>query len=221
MIQLRILSHPNRARTLRRGKERRRRLKGAVTRSRWACFIVLCLFPGSPVGSAGQEVLTISTNYYKVTGSSPRELRAALNQARPWKARESVDARTRWDITWTCNVASIEGICRVNSFETRTTINLMLPRWLPPAEAPPELTNRWKQYIEALVRHEEGHFRIARAATMEMRKRVLALKEDASCPALTATINRTGQAAIDAFRSQEMEYDRKTEHGRSQGAHFP
>lgn len=183
------------------------------------------LLPGVWLGCAlaacGQDVVQVKTNYYSVAGASARDIRVGINQARPWKDRGPGDGWTDWDIHWSFRSASSSAGCRLRSFETKTTITITLPKWVPASEAPPELAQRWDEYIKALQKHEEGHRALAQMAAAEMRKRVQAVKEAPTCDALAESIKKTANGTLLEYREKEAQYDRKTENGAIQGARFP
>src|ERR1051326_27346 len=78
------------------------RVKFLATRA----AIILCLL-GALAGQA-QEVVKVTTNYYTIRASTIGELRAALDEGRPWKNHEQVDARTEWNIQWSYRIERSE-----------------------------------------------------------------------------------------------------------------
>ena len=171
--------------------------------------------------AVAQDSVLVTTNYFNVSGESARELRRSINQSRPWKDRSEGDANTEWKIEWTFKLMPSGTTCQVHSFTTKTTIKIVLPKWTPDASASPILTERWESYMTALKRHEEGHKQIALAAASEVRRRVKSLKPEATCEAYSASLNSAAKGVIAEFREKEIEYDRKTDHGATQGARFP
>lgn len=171
--------------------------------------------------ASAQDSLIITTNYFKVSGASERELRRSINQSRPWKDKPEGDAHTAWKIEWTFSMTSSQTACRVHSFATKTAITMTLPKWTSNPSAPQALARRWESYLAALKVHEEGHKQIALAAAAEIQKRVKALKPAPECDALSASVNNTARDVIAEYRQKEIEYDRKTDHGATQGARFP
>ena len=168
-----------------------------------------------------QNAVKITTNYYTVSASTARELRARLDQSQPWKGRRPSDASTDWNIQWTYSVVSSETGCRVRSVETKTEITITLPRWVPGPDSSPGLVQHWEDYLKALMEHEAGHCRIVQAAAAEIRKRTQMLRETPTCEALGDFINAAANKALSEYRAQEAQYDRKTGNGATQGARFP
>ena len=183
----------------------------------WIGGVVL----GLTTVATAQDSLVITTNFFNVSGASERELRRSINLSRPWKDRREADASTEWKIEWTFRLDSSEKDCQLQSFTTKTSIAMTLPRWMPRPPGLESLTQQWERYLTALRSHEEGHKQIALAAVAEIRRRVKALKSEATCEALSALLNRTAKSVIAEYRQKEVEYDRNTDHGATQGARFP
>jgi len=184
---------------------------------RVVCAMALCFV----VEASAQDSLVIRTNFFNVSGGSERELRRSINQSRPWKDKREGDAFTEWKIEWTFRLASSRSACQFHSFATRTAITITLPRWTPRAPTSQALSQEWERYLTALKAHEEGHKQIGLAVAAEIQRRVKALKPEPTCEAMSALLNSTAKNVIAEYRQKEIDYDRKTEHGATQGARFP
>src|SRR5438552_3994217 len=131
---------------------------------------LLALLLTPTVVMAADDSIVIRTNYYAVSGATFRELRADIAQKRPWKGDN--DGYTNWKIDWSFTTDSSDSDCDLQSFQTKTTIPITVPRWVPPPKADAELGEKWNSYFQALLAHEDGHKRIALAAANEIRKKV-------------------------------------------------
>src|SRR5689334_18835720 len=80
-----------------------------------------------PVASEAQPSLRWTTNYYQVTGETPREIRRSISEARPWRNRSDSDATTTWTVTWNYTTVSGEEGCPAETVRTVTTIATTLP----------------------------------------------------------------------------------------------
>jgi predicted secreted Zn-dependent protease len=176
--------------------------------------LVLGLVPSTPT-------VVERTEYYEVSGSSERELRVAIDQARP-KDQEGVrhDAVTNWDVRWKYRYETVNTGCALASLETTLEVVSIFPRWSNRGSGSP-LAQRWDKYLAALDEHEVGHLQIARRAAREIHERLSELNLARTCPLLKESIDSKGRALLDQFRSEGAEYDRQTKHGASQGARFP
>lgn len=171
--------------------------------------------------SASGNTVAISTNFYKVTGSTLAEVAASKRESRPWKHEHGFDALTKWTIDWSFRYTFRDGEYRVRAFKTHTRIVVTLPQWTPPPGAESELVERWKRYWKQLAIHERGHVSLAQLAAAEMRKQVGMIDSAESEAALAKMIQDTVDRALATFYRREAAYDEETGHGAKQGAHFP
>lgn len=121
----------------------------------------------------------------------------------------------RWHFSWQ---PTADGRCRIGEVNTQLSAEITLPnlRGVPPAAAQP-----FENYLNALREHELGHFRIAQTAARRVDQGIRALPEMASCEALEQTANALGQRLSQQARQEELNYDRQTQFGRTQGAWLP
>jgi predicted secreted Zn-dependent protease len=183
---------------------------------------LLALLGCLDVGRAGaQPVVRWTTNFYTVTGSTPREIRQSLNQHRPWKRSQEIDAHTTWSVTWKYTVISGGGGCRPETVTTEVSIVTSLPRYVPPTNAPVELRTRWARYFGALARHEAEHAAIGRAAALDVQGALSGFGERPNCDLLREALNARGAALLEQRRREEREMDQRTRHGANDGARFP
>lgn len=117
----------------------------------WRLLIVLLVaFPGS-VAEAKPKI-TVTTEYYTVTGSTIEELRKQMTEKGPngfWGYAE-------WRVNWSST-------CQVHLRITYT-----YPRWANRDKASPKLRSRWDKYIANLITHEKRHGTHGRNAAAEI-----------------------------------------------------
>lgn len=171
--------------------------------------------------STNSASLRVTTNYYRFGGTNHVQMRAAMQEARPWKQRLSFDAQTKWDVHSTYRTQREAGQFVVKSADIRTTVVITLPWWVPGKPVPRDLVERWYQCVNGLSRHEQGHLVLAEAAGTEVKKRLLALPAFPSYQELSAAAEHTLNDTIREFRDRERKYDAVTRHGFTQGAVFP
>jgi predicted secreted Zn-dependent protease len=80
------------------------------------------------------------------------------------------------------------------------------------------LKTRWQQFADALKRHEDDHKDHGLAAGKEIEAALLAAKPESNCEDLAAAANSVAEAIVTKYQKVDQDYDRKTDHGRSQGA---
>lgn len=157
-----------------------------------------------------------STNYYEVTGASLKEIQKSIARKKPGKVIRH--ALTEWNVSTRFAAAKLQGQYRCSGFTTTTTIRITLPRWSPPEDAPDEVIEAWKQYIENLREHEAGHGQIAEAAARELHRRVAELGTEPHPDQLTSKVESLVQETLSEFKDHDRTYDRLTNHGMTQGA---
>ncbi|MCP4431147.1 MAG: DUF922 domain-containing Zn-dependent protease, partial [Gammaproteobacteria bacterium] len=78
----------------------------------------------------------------------------------------------------------------------------------------------WEKYYPALVEHEAGHAEIAISAAQEIEKILLKLPSYKNCDLLSEKANLAAQKILDRAKPKHEHYDRRTRHGKTQGAHL-
>lgn len=158
----------------------------------------------------------VATSTYTVTGSTEDEIRASLDARHPG----GYDARTNWYVTWSYSSAMRSGRCRVTTSKVHTKIAFTYPRWVAPADASAELVQGWTTYMGALRVHESGHARIGRTVAARVQN-VLTAARAANCAALDRALPGLVQPQFKWGNASDIAYDRRTQHGATQGALFP
>lgn len=176
--------------------------------------------PGAQAMVEG-PVIHETTEYRDVSGSSQAALIASLDRIAIGESGGRFYGNTHWELRWNFSVASSRGQCRVTAAGTELTVQMTLPRWIPPDRAPRALVERWNAFATALRTHEEGHRDIAIEAARAMQKRVGATPPASDCDVLKRTVGELAHSILDDYRERERRYDETTGHGRTQGAVFP
>jgi predicted secreted Zn-dependent protease len=154
----------------------------------WRLLAVLFIAVTALPAEAKPKV-TVTTEYYTVTGSTIEELRQQMTDKGPkgfWGYAE-------WRVNWssTCNV--------------NLRITYTYPRWANREKASPKLRARWDRFIANLITHEKGHGTHGRNAAAEIDKTACA---------------KDPVGIAKRWSNQDVIYDRKTNHGETQGAVF-
>jgi predicted secreted Zn-dependent protease len=186
--------------------------------------IALCGFIVSNKQAIAQNTpnVSIKTNYYDIQGSTAKQLRSQLNQlgvVDP-KTGKRFDAYTSWRVSWNYRYRPVNNQCQI----TQVTVNVQaiytMPRWNPSANASMDLKNRWNRYITALRQHEDGHKNHGVNAGQDILQTLNNLTTN-SCQQIGNIANQKGDAIIKQYNLKDIDYDRLTQHGFTQGAVFP
>ena len=128
-------------------------------------------------------------------------------------------ASTEWRIHWDYDWQQTPEECILRSFSARVRVRYTFPQWVDWQRAEKALQEEWKRYFGALQIHESGHAGYGVAAAKEMVR--LVNSKDWRAPdrnELKTRIDEACDKILREFRAQEAVYDKKTDHGRSQGA---
>ena len=187
-----------------------------------AAVLMACSLAASRPTAGIVPEQTERTHYYAITGSSARELRDAINEKRPvGKDGKPHDAITSWFVRWKYTTTGSSGGCAVKSFDVGLDISMTFPQWTNESAAAPQLVQHWRSYYSALVTHEEGHRAIGSGAAADIREAGSKLPSEPGCNELAKAVEKTAGEILERYRQREREYDRDTDHGRTQGARFP
>lgn len=159
--------------------------------------------------------------YYDIQGTTAAELRKQLNQKGPVVQGNRFDGFTKWRISWNYQYGNRDGNCTIVSYDVNTKISITMPRWTNRANASLKLWRRWGKFINALQAHENNHARYSLQAAEKIKKMLGNLAPQATCNTLEDIANTQGQNILQANRERNAEYDRRTNHGQTEGVRFP
>lgn len=160
--------------------------------------------------------------YYQVTGATVDELRAQMDQlGRTDEFGHHWDAYTEWRVNWSYPYSTTGNNCTTGPVQVQVEITFIFPQWNTPDSASQDLIDKWDAYVAALRLHEDGHRKIAIEAGCEILQAMNALSTYSSCSELEQAANAVGENILEQYRQQETTYDQNTNHGATQGAHFP
>jgi predicted secreted Zn-dependent protease len=145
---------------------------------------------------------------YDISGSTAPELRTQLNAYGP----NGFDAYTKWYVRWDWPGRGTAQ-CRLQEATVAYEVTVTFPRWTPTADATPELVAKWNGYLHALALHESEHV----DNVVSRFPAVVAAIKGSTCLSAEAA----AQAVLQQIRQFDSQYDRDTDHGRTQGARFP
>lgn len=158
---------------------------------------------------------------YPISGTTAAALRQQMNQFGPLGQNgKRFDAYTKWHVAWQYRYDMVDGKCRLTSLTVNTTITYTMPAWQNSQQASRSLQQHWRRYYQALQLHEEGHANHGRAATQAIWQQLRQLARP-TCNAMSQIVNQTAQGIINNYAQKDIDYDRQTDHGRTQGAVFP
>ena len=152
---------------------------------------------------------------YEVQGETILEVDQSLREHRLVKW----NAKTAWVITWNGRFRKVRRKFRIDEFRVQAEVRTTLPKLVDADQKDEVLKKEWMRYSKALKTHEKGHEIFATEAAIEFRKRVLReIDREDSSEELQERINDLLEIVTSKYQELERDYDKKTDHGRSQGA---
>ena len=131
------------------------------------------------------------------------------------------DGYTRWYVSWRYQYSNSGGSCAIASVTTSVKVTMTLPRWSNESGGNSATRQQWARYLAALEQHEQGHRRHGVEAAHEVDRAIAAMPPAGSCDALGANANALGTSILRKYNQLDLDYDRDTQHGATQGARFP
>jgi predicted secreted Zn-dependent protease len=149
---------------------------------------------------------------YPVDGRSRRGIREQMNARRPEVNGQRHDARTTWRYAtrWRGGPG---GACLPQTSEVTVSITVTMPDLQDPDRLNRDERAAWDRYMVGLELHEGNHARIANLGAEQMQA---AMRAASSCEEMQAVVERIGSE----ISAASVEYDRRTQHGATEGARF-
>lgn len=160
-----------------------------------------------------------SFEFYDIDGATPKDLRVQMKKrGTKWNDGKIYAALTTWDVRYDYDITSSNGKYYVSSIKTDVDIVFHLPRLVPTAKTPEQLTASWKIYIENLTKHELGHRDIAVGIGREIYQALASMEGSTNRGQLETEVKREIKAKLHQLQEDQVNYDATTDHGEKQGA---
>jgi predicted secreted Zn-dependent protease len=175
------------------------------------------VLPAQPAVDVNDQV-----EHYMIEGATPPDLRREMSTKGPQgKEGRRFDGHTRWYVSWRYQYKNIGGGCAIASVTTKVKSTITLPQWRNESRADGTTRALWSRYLAALELHEQGHRRHGVDAAHEIDLAIAAMPSAGSCDALGTNANALGMRILQKYQQRDLDYDRDTNHGATQGARFP
>lgn len=195
-------------------------IHGMKSKSIKTSFFILMLL--SSVFLFSEPRISVKIDYYKLYSTSQLGLRREMNEKGiRWTDGKTYDGFTSWYVKWRYEYYYKKGYCSLEAVDVSVEVKYTLPKWVVKPLGNREARNKWVRYSDALKKHEDGHRDFGIGAARDIEEALLSIGSRPSCDRLGADANAVAYRIINDYNKKEIEYDRKTEHGRTQGAVFP
>jgi predicted secreted Zn-dependent protease len=157
--------------------------------------------------------------YYDVHGRTFDEIAAALRNQGPKIHLTSLAGETRLPIGWSFRPTPLGvGTCEITDIYLTVNEQILLPRWMSPADAEPGLPGEWTRFMTALETHEAGHQDILAKSNREIVDQIRGLS--APCSQITSRADDIARRVVDRASEAQVQYDLETRYGVTQGTTF-
>ena len=165
-------------------------------------------------------VISQETKTYPVMGKTASAIRKSINQQRQlYMKNKNYDAQTAWTVRWKYNWKQNKNYCYISKVSTAVDIVITVPEWAGALNGSGHVRKQWTDYMTALMEHEYGHADFGIQAAKAVESAVSQL--ESSCETIAKEANMLGHKALETIKALEIQYDKITQHGRTQGAVFP
>ncbi len=130
------------------------------------------------------------------------------------------DGITEWSLTWDYQLKRRGKVWIVVNRTVLLDIKVSTPRWTDFQNAPGVLRTQWRIYRANLLRHEEGHVKIALRAAHAIDKYLGVCGASSSLDKLKSDIQKNTRTLLKQYRKMDRSYDQHTRHGATQGANL-
>ena len=175
------------------------------------------LFWPHPLGA--QNSVHISYQFYTIAPQKIQDLPIELDHRSPivYQGRK-YHGYTQWWVSWQFYWYENPASCQITQVKTTLKVVYNLPKLLEKSATNAPLKKAFDRYYQALFNHEQNHKNHGLEAALAIQAQLENLRSFPTCRDLNHQANALVQSLIRAYRQKDLDYDRRTEHGRLEGA---
>lgn len=186
-----------------------------LARARMSSGDVAAQEPGSLADAVAIPALRgipdVRVSYYDIEATDAAGIKSELRSSGILWGEDRYRALTTYDYRWRWDAAPGGG-CGTAGAKVKFRAWVTLPRHANPEALSPAVARAWRSYIDALIRHEANHVRIAYDGRLAVADAV----RSSGC----GSANAAGELAIAQVNYESAQYDERTHHGWKEGARF-
>ena len=151
--------------------------------------------------------------YYEIYSKDWAGMRLEIDQKGP----KGFHGFANWKVSYNYRYnAPVGGQCSITSMVPHFEGEILLPHWVPGPDVSATQRQKWDQFIAALKVHEDGH--INHGAKLSAAIAQLNGMQAPSCSEVESQVRKRADELIKRYAAMDIEYDRDTKHGATQGA---
>ena len=187
--------------------------------------VLVLLFLSSPASAQthpeiGRVEIAVEVLYYDVEGADASELSASLSERSPSIGAQRFYGLTEWEVNAEYRWVEHATGCTLEDVRIRLVIQTHLPRRPSRGGIDAQTRRDWDRFVRDLGAHESHHRDLIAAAGDAMRWKLVSLRE-AECRTMERAAQLALAASIEETKARNDDFDRQTQHGRTQGVIWP
>lgn len=154
--------------------------------------------------------------YYYVNPNTRADILTSLKENSPIHENGKImygssNSDVKWNLKWKHN----SQICWITSVNTKVNTTYTLPKLI---EGGSGIDDFWANWYPNLLTHERGHHKLAIDAAEEIERKIRKMPSFSTCDLLEKNANNIVLESINKLRRLQKDYDKRTNHGETQGA---
>jgi len=174
--------------------------------------LILAAMAGPVAAEVNEE---IDYAYYDVYHEHGESVSKAITRDTTVGKGKGFHGYTEWLVNWKFKWRYDDDSCWITDVTVDLTGTITLPEL---HTDDPAAQVRFDRYLEALQAHEENHLANGREAAEEIDEAIADMDARESCDELEADANALGHEIVRAANRRDKDYDKRTGHGRTEGA---
>ncbi|WP_274690664.1 DUF922 domain-containing Zn-dependent protease [Spartinivicinus poritis] len=184
------------------------------TMNKYLPFVFLC----STLQLQAEPNVSISYKFYDIYPKSFKEIEKEMNDRTPiLKNGVRYKGYTAWYVKWRFKWWNDGNSCKITSVSTSLDVSYTMPRIPDNFTVNPSIRKAFNNYYQVLLKHEQGHKDSGLFAARDIEKALLGLGSFNNCKTLETAANNKGHQVIKKYNQRDINYDKRTKHGRLQG----
>jgi predicted secreted Zn-dependent protease len=163
---------------------------------------------------ADVTVLEDKIVWYEVGGATVQELRKSMDANTPVSG---FDAEAKWWVDWRYQWRTNGQQCVLDNVQVMLRVETTFPRLTSEDGMSTDVLQKWWNYSARLMAHERTHARHGAMAAEEIDRKLKSFTIPGACSDMEDKANAAAMAIIKKANKSDEDYDRRTDHGATEG----